>query len=48
LRERGLFAGERHPVAERLARRGLYLPSGVALSDDQLTEVIVAVKEVLR
>jgi len=44
---RGLFAGERYPVAERLARRGLYLPSGVALSDAQLEAVCAAVRESL-
>jgi len=27
LRDRGLFAGERYPVAEDIARQGLYLPS---------------------
>jgi perosamine synthetase len=48
LHERGLFEGERHPVAERLARRGLYLPSGVGLTDIQLERVVDAVKSVLR
>ena len=28
----GLFRNERYPVAERLARKGLYLPSGLALT----------------
>ncbi len=45
---RGLFAGERYPVAERLARRGLYLPSGLALTEPQLAEVCAALREVLR
>jgi perosamine synthetase len=41
----GLFAGERHPVAERLARRGFYLPSGLALTAEQIEQVAaVAVK----
>jgi perosamine synthetase len=44
---RGLFAGERYPVAERLARQGLYLPSGLALSDEQREHVCQAVREVL-
>jgi perosamine synthetase len=44
--ERGLFAGERYPVAERLARRGLYLPSGTALADAQAEAVIDAVRGV--
>jgi perosamine synthetase len=44
--ERGLFVGEYYPVAEGLARRGLYVPSGVALTDDQLEEVVAAVRQV--
>ena len=45
--ERGLFAGERYPVAERLARQGLYLPSGLTLTDEQIEMVTQAVKSVL-
>jgi perosamine synthetase len=44
---RGLFINERYPVAEGLARRGLYLPSGLALTDKQLAQVCDAVHEVL-
>ena len=29
----GMFADERYPVAERLARRGFYVPSGLGLTD---------------
>jgi perosamine synthetase len=47
LRERGLFEGERYPVAERLARRGLYLPSGLTLSEPQLESVCRAVRKVI-
>lgn len=47
LHARGLFEGERHPVAERLARRGLYLPSGLGLTGEQLERVCEAVREVL-
>jgi perosamine synthetase len=42
---RGLFAGERYPVAERIARRGLYLPSGLTLADAQLERVAAAVRQ---
>ncbi len=42
-----LFVGERHPVAERIARRGLYLPSGLALTEEQIVIVCDAVSEVL-
>ena len=47
LRKRGLFGGERYPVAERIARRGLYLPSGLALTEAQLNQVCAAVRRVL-
>lgn len=39
LRGMGLFEGVSYPVAERLARRGLYLPSGLAASCSQLEMV---------
>ena len=42
---RGLFSGERYPVAERLARQGLYLPSGLALTEEQLGYVVNTVRE---
>ena len=45
--KRGLFAGEHYPVAEGIARQGLYLPSGLALTDAQLAAVSAAVREVL-
>ena len=44
---RGLFEGESHPVAERIARQGLYLPSGLTLTEGQLEHVVRAVREVL-
>lgn len=47
-RRMGLFAEERHPVAERLARRGFYIPSGMALTDGQMEVVVEAVKELMR
>ncbi|MEP6619507.1 MAG: DegT/DnrJ/EryC1/StrS family aminotransferase [bacterium] len=47
LRDRGLFSGESFPVADRLARRGLYLPSGLGLTEIQLERVVDAVKEIL-
>ena len=47
LRDRGLFADDHHPVAERIARRGLYLPSGLGLTEIQLARVCDAVREIL-
>src|SRR5207253_4701821 len=46
-RDRGLFEGESYPVAERLARQGLYLPSGLALEVGQIDRVCTAVREAL-
>jgi perosamine synthetase len=43
----GLFVGERYPVTERIARRGLYVPSGLAITLEQIEEVSSAVREVL-
>jgi perosamine synthetase len=45
--EQGLFVGERHPVAERIARQGVYLPSGLTLTEADIERVIWAVREVL-
>jgi len=47
LRREGLFEGESYPVAEHLARQGLYLPSGLALTDEQQDIVCGAVEELL-
>ena len=47
LRKMGLFAGEVYPVAERLARRGFYIPSGMALTPAQQEQSVAAIKEML-
>jgi perosamine synthetase len=47
-RKMGLFADESHPVAERIARRGFYIPSGLALTDKQMVEVVDALREVMK
>ena len=48
LRDRGLFHGERYPVAERIARQGLYLPSGLAITQEQIDGVCVAFRAVIK
>jgi perosamine synthetase len=47
-KRRSLFKDERYPVAERIARQGLYLPSGIGLTPEQLNTVSDAVNEVLK
>ena len=46
-RRMGLFHGVRCPVAERLARRGFYLPSGLALNDGQLARACDVLRAVI-
>ncbi len=45
--ERGWFRDENYPVAHRLARQGLYLPSGLTLTQEQLLQVCQAVRRAL-
>ena len=47
-RAQGLFIDQHFPVAERLARRGFYLPSGLALTNQEIRQVATTLKEVLR
>ena len=42
----GLFENEKYPVAERLARNGFYLPSGLGLSDSDVQTVISTMKRI--
>lgn len=44
----GLFLNEKYPVAERLARNGFYLPSGLGLSDEDVQTVIQTMHEINR
>ena len=43
----GLFAGEHYPVAERMARRGFYVPSGLALTSEQQQAVIASIGKLM-
>jgi len=43
----GLFKDEKYPVAERLARRGFYIPNGLTITNNQIDKVVTAVKTVL-
>eukprot|EP00928_Gymnodinium_smaydae_P088847 TRINITY_DN72890_c0_g1_i1.p1 TRINITY_DN72890_c0_g1~~TRINITY_DN72890_c0_g1_i1.p1 ORF type:complete len:382 (+),score=78.52 TRINITY_DN72890_c0_g1_i1:124-1269(+) len=48
LQKMGLFeGGSSYPVAERIARRGFYIPSGLGLSDDECREVARRVRGVM-
>jgi perosamine synthetase len=43
----GLFKGETYPVAERIARRGFYIPSGLGLNEEQIETAAKRLIEVL-
>ncbi len=43
----GLFQNEKYPVTENIARQGLYLPSGLTLTEEQIDHVCDIVKTVL-
>jgi len=47
LRAMGLFAAEAYPESDRLYQRGFYIPSGMALTDEQIERVAEAVRETL-
>lgn len=47
LRRMGLFEHEAYPVTDRLSARGLYLPSGLALEQGQVDDVVAAVRAIL-
>jgi perosamine synthetase len=48
LRRMGLFKGEEHAVASRIACQGFYVPSGLALTETQIERAVGAVREVLQ
>jgi perosamine synthetase len=43
----GLFAGQQFSVAERLARRGFHLPSGLGLRDGDIERGASALRQVV-
>jgi perosamine synthetase len=47
LHDMGIGLGEQFPVCERLSSRGLYLPSGLSLSEDHIREVASSLKRAL-
>lgn len=48
LQEMGLFKNEKYPHTERAYKQGLYLPSGLALTEPQIDIVCNAIDEIIR
>lgn len=44
----GLYDAERYENAEYLARKGFYIPSGLALTEEQMEEVVIKVRKVMQ
>lgn len=42
----GLFMNEHYPFAERMARRGFYIPSGLGTTDEQRTRVVEGMRDI--
>ena len=47
LHKMGLYKSESYPNAETMYHYGFYLPSGLALTNDQIHEVAITLKEIL-
>jgi perosamine synthetase len=43
----GLFKDEYCPVAEKIAKRGFYIPSGLGLNQRQVERVAASLKDIL-
>jgi len=48
LKKMGLFVNDSLPVSENLYKQGFYIPSGLALTDEQLTTVAESVRGILK
>lgn len=46
--KKGLFINEHYPVAENLARQGLYLPSGLTINEEQIDHISKSVINILK
>ena len=47
LKKIGFFSTESCPNAEKMARRGFYIPSGLAITEDQINEVCRVLKSII-
>ena len=48
LKKLGFFLNEKYTVAERLHKRGLYIPSDLALNEQQLEQVASTLKSIIK
>lgn len=48
LKKLGMFLNEKYPVAEKLYNRGFYIPSGLALTNEQMERVASSLKIIIK
>ena len=46
LKRLGLFKGEKYPVSDEISRKGLYLPSGLAITEKQIKTVCITIENI--
>ncbi|MCK4650929.1 DegT/DnrJ/EryC1/StrS family aminotransferase [Candidatus Babeliales bacterium] len=46
--KKGFFKGEKYPVAQKLARKGFYIPSGLSLNLCQMERVVEVLRKILK
>jgi perosamine synthetase len=47
LKDMGIIKNEKYPISEMISRKGLYLPSGLTLTEDKINLIADAVKKAL-
>ncbi len=47
LNNKGLFLGESYPVAEVMSRQGLYIPSGLSITADEIIKVSGSIRKII-
>lgn len=48
LKKMGFFFNENHPVSEKIAEKGFYIPSGMALNNDQILRVANVIHDIFK
>jgi perosamine synthetase len=46
--KKGMFKGESYPVSEMIAKKGFYLPSGMAIKEEQIVAVAQRLNKILQ
>ena len=48
LKKLGFFKDEKYPISEKMYKKGFYIPSGLALNEEQILTVSIKLKKVLK